>query len=208
MLICDASGLLAYFDASDAHWTQVSAVIEADPGPFVVSPYVVAEFDYLLSTRRGIDAEVSALTELSGGAWKLASFDADDLRSARDVIDRYRDQDIGVADARRWSSLPNATGPIVCSRWTSPLSRHPHESGKALHGAARRTVTFNFVHQVRRLFTRWVAARAWAAGGRRATSRPRPPLVAGQGGSPTDSPRARSQGRKGHRGGSYFATSR
>jgi predicted nucleic acid-binding protein len=99
MLICDTSGLFAYFDASDARWVQVSMVIEADPGPFVVSPYVVAELDYLLSTRRGIDAEVGALTELSGGAWELASFDAEDLRSARDVIDRYRDQDIGVADA-------------------------------------------------------------------------------------------------------------
>jgi ubiquinone/menaquinone biosynthesis C-methylase UbiE len=42
VLVCDTSGLLAYFDASDAHCTQVTAVVEAEPGPFVVCPYVVA----------------------------------------------------------------------------------------------------------------------------------------------------------------------
>jgi uncharacterized protein len=98
VLICDTSGLLAFFDASDAHCDQVSTVMEADGGPFIVSPYVVAELDYLL-TRCGLHAELTALAELSGGAWELASLDTDALRSASDVIDRYRDQNIGVADA-------------------------------------------------------------------------------------------------------------
>jgi len=64
-----------------------------------VSPYVVAEVDYLLASRRGVDAELAALTELSGGAWELPTMKVADLREARTVIDRYRDQDIGVADA-------------------------------------------------------------------------------------------------------------
>jgi len=64
-----------------------------------VSPYVVAELDYLLATRRGVQAELAALTELSGGAWELPTMEVADLREAGTVIDRYRDQDIGVADA-------------------------------------------------------------------------------------------------------------
>ena len=99
MLICDTSALVAYFDASDAHSARVCEVIEADPGPFVVSPYVVAELDYLLATRRGVDSELAALTELSGGAWELSSFEPEALRDAAALIDRYRDQDIGVTDA-------------------------------------------------------------------------------------------------------------
>ncbi|MGH8327709.1 MAG: PIN domain-containing protein [Steroidobacteraceae bacterium] len=71
MLICDTSTLLAYFDASDAHFAAVTAAIDADPGPFIVSPYVLAELDYLLTSRRGIHAERAALNELSGGAWTL-----------------------------------------------------------------------------------------------------------------------------------------
>jgi uncharacterized protein len=99
VLVCDTSGLLAYFDAGDAHCAEVSAVIEADAGPFIVSPYVVAELDYLLATRRGVRAELAALTELSGGAWELPAIEAADLRETCAVIDRYQDQDIGVADA-------------------------------------------------------------------------------------------------------------
>lgn len=99
MLLCDTSGLVAFFDASDAHHARVDATIAEDPGPFVISPYVLAELDYLLATRCGVEAELAALGELSTGAWELPAFTAADLRSARDLIDHYRDQDIGVADA-------------------------------------------------------------------------------------------------------------
>ncbi len=39
------------------------------------------------------------LDELTGGAWDLAAFDEGGLRRARDVVARYRDREIGVADA-------------------------------------------------------------------------------------------------------------
>jgi len=99
VVICDTSGLIAYFDASDAHHRPVSAAIEEDLGPFVVSPYVLAELDYLLATRRGVPAELAVLDELSGGGWELPDFGAVDLRRARDIIERYHHQNIGLADA-------------------------------------------------------------------------------------------------------------
>lgn len=99
MLVCDTSALIAYFDASDASHQDVNAAIEADEGPFIVSPYVVAEVDYLLATRRGVAEELAAIRELSGGAWELASLGSGDLRRAADVVDRYADQNIGIADA-------------------------------------------------------------------------------------------------------------
>ena len=99
MLICDTSGLLAYFDASDRYNAPVVAAIDADPGPFVVSPYILAELDYLLATRRGVAAELAALDELSAGAWDLATLDISDLAQARALIARYRGQAIGLADA-------------------------------------------------------------------------------------------------------------
>ncbi len=99
MLVCDTSGLLAYFDASDAHCAQVSAAVDADPGPFIVSPYVLAELDYLLASRRGVEAELAVLSELSGGAWELPCLEPGDLREACAIVERYRDQAIGLADA-------------------------------------------------------------------------------------------------------------
>jgi predicted nucleic acid-binding protein len=99
VLVCDTSGLIAYFDASDAHHGAVSTAVEAEPGPFIVSPYVLAELDYLLATRRGVNAQLTVLRELTGGAWTLACCEIDEVREAGDVVDRYRDQDVGIADA-------------------------------------------------------------------------------------------------------------
>ena len=97
-VIVDTSALLAFFDASEPDHEAVSEVI-AVADALVVSPYVVAELDYLVATRHGVDDELAVLDELAGGAWDLAAFDEAGLRRAREVISRYRDQEIGVADA-------------------------------------------------------------------------------------------------------------
>lgn len=98
-IIVDTSALLAYFDASEPDHAATSAAIEAHADTLIVSPYVVAELDYLVATRHGVDAELTVLHELAGGAWELAAFDADDLRHAHSLIAKYHDQAIGVADA-------------------------------------------------------------------------------------------------------------
>lgn len=64
-LVGDTSALLAYFDGCDPYCAAVSTVTGADSGSVMVSPSIVAEFDYLLATRRGAAAELAALTELS-----------------------------------------------------------------------------------------------------------------------------------------------
>jgi predicted nucleic acid-binding protein len=99
VLICDTSGLLAYFDRQEPDHGQVRRTVDGDMGPFVVSPYVLAELDHLLATRRGTRAELAALTELSGGAWELPALEVADVRRARDLIDRCVDQEIGLTDA-------------------------------------------------------------------------------------------------------------
>ena len=99
-MIVDTSALLAYFNSREPDHGDVARVIdEHADGVLVVSPYVVAELDYLVATRIGVDAELTVLHELSSGAWHLADFDADNLERATAVIEKYRDQDIGLADA-------------------------------------------------------------------------------------------------------------
>jgi predicted nucleic acid-binding protein len=99
VLLCDTSGLLAYFDADQEDHAAVSAAIERESGPFVVSPYVLAELDYLLGNRCGTTIELVALRELAGGAWKLPCLNTADVQHAADVVERYHDQEIGLADA-------------------------------------------------------------------------------------------------------------
>ena len=97
-LIVDTSALLAFFDASEPDHEAVAEVIGV-ADVLVVSPYVVAELDYLVATRHSVDYELAVLDELAGGAWDLAAFDEAQLHRARGVIATYRDQAIGVADA-------------------------------------------------------------------------------------------------------------
>ncbi|HET9875120.1 MAG TPA: VapC toxin family PIN domain ribonuclease [Mycobacterium sp.] len=98
-MIIGTSALLAYFDATEPDHPAVSRVIERSTDSRVVSPYVVAELDYLVGTRVGVEAEVAVLRELSGGAWELADFGAAELEQAAGIVEKYRDQRIGVADA-------------------------------------------------------------------------------------------------------------
>lgn len=99
MIIADTSGLIAFFSESGrAHDAVVDWVAANDP-LMVVSPYVVAEVDYLVATRKGVNAELAVLAELAGGAYELAAMGEEDLAAASEVVDRYRDLGIGVADA-------------------------------------------------------------------------------------------------------------
>ncbi len=99
MIIADTSGLIAFFSESGSQHEAVTAWIGAHDPVMVVSPYVLAEVDYLVATRKGTDAELAVLAELSGGAYELAGMDAHDVVEARRVIERYRDLGIGLADA-------------------------------------------------------------------------------------------------------------
>lgn len=98
-MIVDTSALLAFFDLDESAHHDVADVIEGTTEQLVVSPYVVAELDYLLATRRGVDAELAVLRELAGGAWELPAIRAEDLTAAAVVIGKYVDQQIGITDA-------------------------------------------------------------------------------------------------------------
>ena len=99
MIVADTSALLALFNGREPAHTSVRKVVEAEVEPLVVSPYVVAELDYLVATRLGVDAELAVLAELSGGAYHLAEMGPADVEAAAVVVGRYRDQALGVADA-------------------------------------------------------------------------------------------------------------
>jgi uncharacterized protein len=98
-VIVDTSALLAYFDAAEPDHQAVSRVIDGSGDILVVSPYVVAELDYLVATRVGLDAELAVLRELVSGAWELADIGASELEQGAAIIKKYRDQRIGIADA-------------------------------------------------------------------------------------------------------------
>lgn len=98
-MIVDTSALLAYFDTGEPDHAEVVDAIDRTAELLVVSPYVVAELDYLVATRVGVEAELAVLQELASGAWELPTLGAAELEQAIGVVRQYRDQCIGVADA-------------------------------------------------------------------------------------------------------------
>lgn len=68
-------------------------------GPFLLSPFVLAELDYLLATRVGWSAQEAALEEVARGAYRLEAFTATDVNQALEVIRQFADLEIGLADA-------------------------------------------------------------------------------------------------------------
>jgi uncharacterized protein len=99
VIIADTSGLLALFNKVEPDHSQVAQLVIAGNDQLVVSPYVLAELDYLVGTRIGTTAELAVLRELATGAYHLATIDLDQLATAADLVDRYRDQQISLTDA-------------------------------------------------------------------------------------------------------------
>jgi uncharacterized protein len=99
MIVLDTGGLYAALDANeDLHGRSVAALSAARP-PRLLSPFVLAELDYLVGTRVGPEAQRALLEEVIRGVYRLEPFDADDVERAKRVMERYDDLGIGLADA-------------------------------------------------------------------------------------------------------------
>ncbi|HEX6904832.1 MAG TPA: PIN domain-containing protein [Thermoanaerobaculia bacterium] len=99
MILIDTSGVLAWIDGRQRHHQGVVSAMRSIPGPYLLSPFILAELDYLITTRVGTKAARLFLGEVARGAYQLESFSASDVQRALEVLDRFADQEIGIADA-------------------------------------------------------------------------------------------------------------
>jgi predicted nucleic acid-binding protein len=99
VIILDTSGVLAAIDASQHHHRSAAAALRAAQPPRLLSPFVLAELDYLLATRVGTVAELAFLDEVGRGVYQLAPFGEEDVARAAIVIKKYADLELGLADA-------------------------------------------------------------------------------------------------------------
>jgi len=99
MIVADTSALLALFNRREPAHDAVAAAVAEEDAEIAVSPYVVAELDYLVATRLGVDAEMAVLRELASGAYEHPPLGVPDVATCADLVERYRDRAIGIADA-------------------------------------------------------------------------------------------------------------
>ncbi|OGA51941.1 MAG: hypothetical protein A3G24_28130 [Betaproteobacteria bacterium RIFCSPLOWO2_12_FULL_62_13] len=98
-MLLDTSGLLSALDESQRYHHECAALVgEASP-PLLLSPFVLAELDYLLMRNVGRRAQAALLEEVARGAYQLELFGAADVARAKEVVEQYADLEIGLADA-------------------------------------------------------------------------------------------------------------
>lgn len=99
MILLDTSGLLSAIDGGQRHHEAARRALESATPPWVLSPFVLAELDYLLGTRVGRAAERALLAEVGREVYRLESFNAEDISSAERLIGKHADLEIGLTDA-------------------------------------------------------------------------------------------------------------
>ena len=99
MIVVDTSGLLAALFQDQRRHTECARILTSMDGPFLLSPFVLAELDYLVAKLADVETELRLLREVASGAYALAPFLAGDVQEATSVIEQYSDLGIGLADA-------------------------------------------------------------------------------------------------------------
>lgn len=99
MIVVDTSGLFAALDADSRAHERAKAVLAAERDPPLLSPFVLAELDYLIAARLGPATAFRLLEDVAAGAYALASFAASEVGAVTTVLRRYDDLALGLADA-------------------------------------------------------------------------------------------------------------
>ena len=97
-LLVDAGALYAQADADEPRHADVARVLQAEPEILVTTELAVAEADYLVLDRLGVDVELAFIDDLVAGTYVVECLTRDELQTARALVDRYRDLRIGLAD--------------------------------------------------------------------------------------------------------------
>ncbi len=99
MIVCDASGLYAAYDANEDDHLAIAALLDSTDEKLLLSPFVLAELDSLMLQRLGPSAEQDLLGDVAAGVYQLEPFTGSDVRAALEYIEQYRDLSLGLADA-------------------------------------------------------------------------------------------------------------
>lgn len=99
MILLDTSGLLSALFPDQPHHEDSARILRNLPIPGILPSFVLAEVDYMIGELAGIEAELTFLEDVARGAYRLVELSPADVDEARGVIAKYRDQELGLADA-------------------------------------------------------------------------------------------------------------
>jgi predicted nucleic acid-binding protein len=99
LILADTSAVLQLASSTAQRHADVAHAVAELDGPFVLSPFVLAELDYMLGSRHGQAEQLALLREVTDGAYELAEFGRTEVEAAAAVMRQYEDLRVGLADA-------------------------------------------------------------------------------------------------------------
>jgi predicted nucleic acid-binding protein len=97
-LVLDAGALYAQADRTEPHHKAVAELLRSERGALVTTQLAVAEADFLILDRLGIQVELAFLDDLAEGTYLIECLNQVELKVARDLARRYRALKLGLAD--------------------------------------------------------------------------------------------------------------
>lgn len=98
MILIDTSGLLAAVDPRQAHHAEAKQIL-VQPQLRILSPFVLAELDYLITSRAGQSEALKLLRDVGRGVYQLEPVAGSDIMEAITIVERYAGLQIGLTDA-------------------------------------------------------------------------------------------------------------
>ncbi|GAA1674547.1 type II toxin-antitoxin system toxin ribonuclease C26 [Glycomyces endophyticus] len=99
-IILDTSAVLALFDSAYDEHEGLNEAVRNRQGPLVVSPFIVAECDYMLKDQYDAGAARQFNEDVALGGMELASWTPNDHAEALQIMGSFHGDDyIGIADA-------------------------------------------------------------------------------------------------------------
>jgi predicted nucleic acid-binding protein len=98
VITIDTSGFIALIDPQDRHHYEVVRVLRLERGLRYIPTAILAEITHLLEDRAGQQATLDLLKDLQAGAY-ARDHGEHDLPRIYQLVDRYRDIELGFADS-------------------------------------------------------------------------------------------------------------
>lgn len=99
MILLDTSGVIAALFPDQRDHEACAEVLRNATPPLILSPFVLAEIDYLIMKYGGIETELEFLDEVGHRAYEIYDITSAEVGQVRDIVLKYRSLELGLADA-------------------------------------------------------------------------------------------------------------
>ncbi len=98
MIALDTSGLVALLDQGEPDHSRMQQTLSAYASRRFTTDLVLAEVDYLILKRLGVEAEQAFIAQILSGAIRREPLKNEDFENARVLIAKYADHALGLTD--------------------------------------------------------------------------------------------------------------